>query len=653
MSNHVPSVQTDQPVKIPVNKKRLLLFKVMALLVPFLLLLLLEGYLRLIGYGHDLSLFVEDPQKKGFLVMNKHASEKYFTKAENATIGNQEIFRQVKTPGTFRVFVLGESTTIGYPYFYNGSFHRWLQYRLMHTFPEKNFEIINVSLTAVNSYTVLGFAREIVNFEPDAVLVYTGHNEYYGALGVGSTSTIASNPYLVRFILKLREFRLTQLISQIVMGIKKSLTIQKVDLRENLMKRMAARQQIVYNSKEYNLGVEQFKTNVNALCRLLSQHHVPVFISNLVSNEKDLKPFISLPGNSAKSAQYLYQQATDAYNQKNFKKAKQLYIQAKEMDLLRFRAPEALNLFIQELPAKYPGVHLVDAKKSFEQHSPQGIIGKETILEHVHPNLYGYAILSNAFYQAMKEHKLIENNSKSELDFKTLLQQMPITMVDSLKGAYEIMMLKEGWPFNEPMLPEVKKEKTTEESLAGAVAVKQISWGEAMNRLLKHYLVNNNQRGALKVTEALLLNQPYDREIYVQAGKLSMNLDDYNKAAFYLKKAFDMENNLETAQSLYITMLKADKPEEAMPYLSYAASQNQSNFPLSQLQLFVQQLIALKSRYQHDTTNINLSNQLAAGYLQFANTAAASKYINKSLRLDSDNGVALQLKKQVQAILAK
>ncbi len=192
-----------------------------------------------------------------------------------------------------------------------------------------------------------------------------------------------------------------------------------------------------------------------------------------------------------------------------------------------------------------------------------------------------------------------------------------------------------------------------EERLAGAMAVKQISWGEAMTRLLKYYSANNNQIGALKVTEALVLEHPNEPTFYVQAGKLSLNLDNYDLAAFYLEKAFAMENTTETAQMLYVTFLKSDQPEKALPYLRYAANQKQPNYLVNQLQGFVQQLIALKNRYKQDSTNINLTNQLAAGYLQFANSAAASKYIHKSLQLDGNNAVALQLKKQAQAIASK
>ncbi|WP_082111499.1 GDSL-type esterase/lipase family protein [Spirosoma radiotolerans] len=632
-------------------KKRLWLFKGIALLLPLFALILVEGLLRLVGYGHDVRLFVEDPKQKEFWVMNQYASEKYFTETDNATIGNFEPFRKRKADGTLRIFVLGESTTIGYPYMHNGSFHRWLQYRLLQTFPEKEFEIINLSLTAVNSYTVFGFAQELAEYQPDAVLVYTGHNEYYGALGVGSTSSLARSPHLVRFVLRLREFRLMQLINHLLTGVRKAVMGKQVDLRENLMKRMAADQQIPYGSATYQQGIDQFQTNLTDLCQLLTSQKIPVFISNLVSNEKDLKPFISSPGSdAATSAQQQYQLARQAYAQGNFRQARHAFVQAKELDLLRFRAPEAMNKVIRDVAARYPGVTVVDTRARFNQYSPQRILGKETLLEHVHPNLLGYSLLSDAFYEALKKQQLITPNPKDELSFDQLRQRMPITAVDSLKGAYEIMILKEGWPFNELMPAEEKRNKTIEEQLAGGLVVKQIAWRDAMNQLAAYYAKANNPAKTVQVTEALLLEYPYEPSLYDQASKQWLAQTKNEQAVVYLKKAFQLENTFERAQQLFITLLKLDQPEAAMPYLQFAATHNPSTFSLIELQAFVDQLIAIKKQYAADSTNVNLSNQLAAGYLKFANASAAAKYVARSLELDKNNALARQLNKQILSI---
>jgi tetratricopeptide (TPR) repeat protein len=575
--------------------KRQSVFKIIAALLPFLVLLVLEGALRLFGYGHDLAVFTEDPARKGYLVLNPHASKRYFANQQNATYGNAEPFTAKKAPGVFRIFVLGESTTIGYPYMNNGSFHRWLQYRLSQTYPGRDFEVINLSFTAVNSYTVLDFGKAVLDYEPDAVLVYTGHNEYYGAMGVAATKGIGHNRMLARWLMNLRGWRLTQLMASLSDKAAGLISGEKVDLRENLMKRMATDEQIAFGSDAYQAGLDQFRANMDELALATSARGIPLLISNLVSNEKDLKPFISIPDGQGKSADTHYQSGIRLYKTGNYNAAKKELVRAKELDALRFRAPEALNTLLTDIAHAHEGVTLVDARALFESRSAGYILGKETLLEHVHPNLYGYALLSEAFYQSLRKAGLLPAPS-AEMPFEVLQKQMPITQVDSLKGAYEMMILQEGWPFNIPMPADEKRAKTEEEQLAGALVVKQISWRDAMARLQQHYAAARDTAGMLRVTEALALDDRLNVVHFDNAGKLSIALGLNRQAVNYLSKAFRMENSFERARMLFVILLKMDQPAEALPYVSYAAAHNTSRFNLNELLSFVERQVEAKKR---------------------------------------------------------
>jgi tetratricopeptide (TPR) repeat protein len=497
---------------------------------------------------------------------------------------------------------------------------------------------------------VLGFGREVLDYQPDAVLVYTGHNEYYGALGVGSTSYLGRNPYLVRLVLKLRELRLMQLMSGGVTSLGRLFSGAKVDPRETLMQRMAAEQQIPYGSEVYRSGIHQFETNLNDLLRLLNERRVPVLVSTLVSNEKDLRPFISAPGEGEASADGQFRLGQQAYGRGDFARAKAHYVRAKELDLLRFRAPEALNAVIRRLVPRYPSAHLVDAKAAFQSHSPHGIVGGETLLEHVHPNLLGYALLSDAFYTGLQRAEVVAPRPDREMSLAELRARMPVTRVDSLRGAYEIGMLKEGWPFNEPLPPAAPRHKSVEEKLAGALAVKQLAWGEAMRQLQTHYLRSREEAAALRVTEALALEYPHEPGYWAQAGGLCMNLGQFERAVFYLKKSFDRENTFATAKNLFVTLLKLDRPEEARVYLAYAAAHNTSATPLDPLLGLVDRVVALKAAYRKDSARVPHCIQLAEAYLQFANGRAARKYVDEALRLEPRNPAALALLARIEAL---
>ena len=650
-------------------------------MLPVLILVFLEIVLRLCNYGYDYSLFKEDSGNKNYLVMNPDASKKYFQNQEIATTGNRELFKKIKDSNTIRIFVLGESTTIGYPYFHNGSFHRFLLYRLMHEMPDKNFEIINVSLTAVNSYTVLGFAKQVMNYQPDAVLIYTGHNEYYGALGVGSTQQLGGNIFLVNTVLFLRDFKITQLLSNTYKSIASLFSKHSAMPSKDRMELMAADQQISYGSKKFNEGIEQFKTNMDETLRMFNQHHIPVFVSNLVSNEKDIPPFISeLPDSlHLNNFEKNFQNAMRAFNQNDFplaidcfqtanliysnnadcnyylgksflKKgnsinAKLYFNTAEDLDLLRFRAPHQMNDIIDSLCKKYSDAHFVDTKSLFEKYSGNHIIGDELILEHVHPNLKGYALLSEAFYKAMTKAGLFKVKPGNEMSFDELVQTMPVTKVDSLAGAYKIFNLKRMWPFVKGQA--IKKDTlnviSEEEQLAYNIAFNHKSWFQSLSDLYDYNIHQQNLLKAKKVMEALVLEYPTNELYYEKAANICGELKDNKNAVFYFTKAFNLNASFEKARDILVLYLQLDEPAKALPYINYAIGKNISGFDLNSLEKATIEMIQLKQRIEKDSLNKQLLNEIAYKYYTMGNKDGANKYAEKVLKIDANDSVALSL----------
>ncbi|MBN2524710.1 MAG: hypothetical protein JXB24_15675 [Bacteroidales bacterium] len=647
-----PGIAPSRFPQKPIGKKKLLVFKFVAILLPFIFLLLLEAILRLTGYGNSMKLFKEYELDNHYWILNDAVSLKFFTNPENATIGFDEIFRKEKSPETFRIFVLGESTAQGFPYTYNVSFHRWLKYRMMHTFPEINFEIINVALTAVNSYTVLDFAKKITGYEPDAVLIYVGHNEYYGALGVGSTSKLGNNVHLVRFQMKSKQLRLVQLIFHILNKLNDEAITKSSIGDPGLMERMAADYNITYGSRQYERGIKQFEANMNAVCRFLSGKKIPVFISNLVSNEKDMEPFISDTANSEQSAAYQYALAEQAYQKGDFKLAKELYVKAKDMDLLRFRAPEEFNRVIADITTRYSGIYLADTKRLFEEHSPHGILGRETILEHVHPNLFGYALLSESFYQTLKQQTIIALQGKQEMSFEQLLEQMPLSDLDSLKGVYTIQRMMNSWPFNiNNNQPDdsgsINLEHSVEGMLADNIVTGTMHWYNAMALLSKHYEETNNLREAFKLAESRVLEFPYEVNAYLTSAREGNKLGEKKKAALYLIKAFQLEPDPAKAEDISILLMDTDQPEKALPYFDYLIAHDSTVETHISSRAVVQEIIRLKSSLDADSDNISLLNQIAHQYWLTQNTDVSLKYINKALEVDPLNEKSLEILEKI------
>jgi len=603
---------------------KLKLFKITAGIIPLLILVLVELCLRWGGYGHDTHLFITDPDNPSLIVMNQYASTRFFSDTMNATKGYAEPFSREKAPGTLRIIVLGESTAEGYPYFHNGSFHRWLQYRLMHTFPNRKIEVINLALTAVNSYTIRDFSEEVAQVQPDAVLIYIGHNEYYGALGVGSTSNIGSNRTAIRFLLQVRKLKIAQLFQNIIYSLRHAGT----DNRENLMKRMVASQSIPYGSSDYLKGIAQFKENMNDVCSTFQEKNIPVFISTLVANLKDLRPFVTDSSNRGITADQYFVAGKLSYHAGESTNASRDFMRAKELDLLRFRAPEAIDSAIRQLPSKFNNVHLVDSRALFESNEPHHIIGNETLLEHVHPNLFGYALLSDAYYQSLKKYKIIDPDTTQEMPFSQLLTKMPITKVDSLNGAYQILRLRAGWPFNEKIPFSFKIGNSLDEQIAGPLSVNRINWMTAMNQLFQQSMAHHDKVTALKAAEAVSLENPSNTTYYIYSARLNYELGNMEESAYYFKRCFMQDPTDQNAMNLSIFYIKTEQPDSALKWANLCLQKNPDNRSHLIWRDLVAELNGAIREMKKGTIDPLLKERIASAYSRLGEQQLAKKYQN-------------------------
>jgi tetratricopeptide (TPR) repeat protein len=448
---------------------------------------------------------------------------------------------------------------------------------------------------------------------------------------------------------------------------------------------MARDQKIIFNSELYKLGVKQFDANLEQILEIFSVRNIPVFLSTLVSNEKDLKPMLSertgqniddkqwdekfatgekllLNGDTVKAYKIFsdlnkvdstyalthYYLGRIAYKAGKFSEAKACFKNASELDALRFRGPEQMNEIIRKKAGEFKNVILVDTKKAFEANSSHGIVGNELILEHLHPNLKGYFVISVAFYNALKASMLLSLDWGNEIQSEKIYRELPITLVDSLYGLYGTWFLKEGWPFNEPMPEEEKREKTFEEKLAGGLVTRQVKWGEAMNALYEQYLKESNFLGALKITEGLILEFPYDARLYSRALKLANELKYYDLANYYGRKGFLLDSNFEFARALFINYLKIDKPDLAMPFIDFCIKNNNGSVNLQPLKEMVDEILASKSKIDGESTQIGYLKKIAHNYFMMGNYEAAIKYIKVVLQTWPDDKETLNLVTEIR-----
>ncbi|MGE4605329.1 MAG: tetratricopeptide repeat protein, partial [Myxococcota bacterium] len=98
---------------------------------------------------------------------------------------NDQRFLSKKPTNTYRVFCVGGSTTYGRPYGDVTSFCGWLRVLLPIADPSRSWELINSGGISYASYRVAALMEELVQYQPDLFIIYSGHNEFLEARTYG------------------------------------------------------------------------------------------------------------------------------------------------------------------------------------------------------------------------------------------------------------------------------------------------------------------------------------------------------------------------------------------------------------------------------------------------------------------------------------
>jgi len=536
-----PKHMPDPAAAPDISPAKKWLFRSAAFLIPILILALLEAGLRLFGYGGNSTLFVSTPDEKSvYYGINRNVGRRYFFMDSFIPTPRKDLFLKEKPKDCYRIFVLGESTTAGFPYGNNVTFTRILNRRLSDTFPNRRIEIVNTAMTAICSYTLSDFMDEILAQKPDAILIYTGHNEYYGALGVGSMESLGRSRAIVKTYLKLQRFKTVMLLRDAIGRVRKRGDRAREDLENDPMKTVMARivkdPGIPLRSRAYELGQNQFVSNLRDILRKAKNAGIPVIVSELVSNVRDQAPFVSMERDSLPPAGAVFQRARNLEKNGNYDEARKAYYLAKDLDALRFRAPEAFNAAIRQLASEFD-VPVVPMKSRFEAASPHGLVGNNLMHEHLHPKIDGYFLMADAFFEAMRRERLIsdrwdEKNIRPSSEYR---KSWGYTGLDSAYAALSVTQLKGGWPFRPGSEPNRALDLYRPSTRADSIALDILKTGNSTLELghiqLARYYESRGELGrAFKEYEALIYTVPALDLFYQPAVKVLLEMNQYEKA---------------------------------------------------------------------------------------------------------------------------
>ena len=355
---------------------RALLFRLVAFCLPLLVLLCVEGVWQLVAPERP---FVDVPGHPEYMTVNPAYGARYFRGFQPQVAFNP--FRKSKPDGTLRIVALGGSSTAGYPYHFYHAFPERLATQLRARAPLRRVEVVNLGMTAASSHVLRDLTPAVTRIEPDAVMIYAGHNEYYGAFGAGSSALGPGRSlWMKRTALLLKR-------SKVFQGLER-LIAPPVERDRTMMARSVGDASIEFEGEAYNTGLRQFGANLESMLRQLRAAGIPVYLATVVSNLAGQPP---LGDNTAALEAYANGRAD--LESGDSLSAWAAFEQAKDLDNVRFRAPTPINEIIRQLAEEY-GARMIDLA---------GYVWEDFLFsDHLHPTAAGHELMAKAFASALE-----------------------------------------------------------------------------------------------------------------------------------------------------------------------------------------------------------------------------------------------------------
>jgi tetratricopeptide (TPR) repeat protein len=413
-----------------------------AAMLPVVVIVAVELLLRIVGVAAEgRTPFVPVEGREEYVALSPEFGKRYFTGFTPSVASNP--FLPEKPDSTFRVFVLGGSSAAGFPYSFYYGFPGRLRERLESYIPDLRVEVINLGMTAVNSYTLWHLKDYLLQYEPDAIAIYAGHNEYYGAFGAGSTMySLGNRIWLKRLTLRLKGSALYSLLEGLIVQAPTGADAAAAQGR-TMMAQVVGDRSITLGDDIYAAGIRQFEANLSEVVETFVDADIPVYLATVASNLRS-----QLPLGENRKAHEEFARAEGLLNVDG-PAATQSYIRAKDLDDIRFRAPEEINDVIRTA-ADAAGVTLVDVQSRFRAAAPGGVEGEEQFVDHLHPTFEGYDRIAEQFYEAMQSHPLLQRSRRQNLHRPPI----DIDPIDRATAAIQVIRLKSGFPFRNDLTPE-------------------------------------------------------------------------------------------------------------------------------------------------------------------------------------------------------
>ena len=391
-----------------------------------------------VGFAAWSPLFEQERQPDGTV--------RYTTSRNKRNLFNKQTFSRRKPAGTTRIFCLGGSTTFGRPYDDTTSFAGWLREFAAAADPDRNYEVINAGGVSYASYRVARLMEELVDYEPDLFICYTGHNEF---LEHRTYRDIHATPEFIRdagsLLSRTRVYSTARrLYDNLATGGPAKATTISSDI-EAILDQTVGPQSYERNEVFQAQVLAHFEESLHRIIDIAASAEADVIFVDPASNLKDCSPFKSQHRSDLSEADFhrvheLIDQSRTAKTSGDMASALALLDRAIEIDdrfallhyergrvllatkqrdlamtaFIRARDEDvcplrALSLTRQTLTdvAGERGIRLIPYSSLLESHNGDEVPGAEQFLDHVHPTIEGNQLLGRLLVDELIEMQVL------------------------------------------------------------------------------------------------------------------------------------------------------------------------------------------------------------------------------------------------------
>lgn len=370
-----------------------------------------------VGFESVVPLFVPDESGEQMTIADGRL--RYFAR---------DSFPATKGDNTFRIFCLGGSTVQGRPFSIETSFPTWLRLSLSVADKSRTWEVINCGGVSYASYRLIPILEECLRYEPDLILICTGHNEFLEDRTYGEIKETGS---LHRVLGHSRVYTLAR--SVLIAPPRNERPVMTTDVQARLDYQGGLASYHRDDAWHENV-VSHFKSNLRRMATVSANADVPVMFLMPPSNLADSPPFKTEPNEvMAEQVTSLVQDAQARYKDDlpaaiglleqaceldprhaanlfelgrayesagAFAKASETFVRARDQDICPLRMTSSLQAVWADF-VREQNVLSLNLDSYLTSQSRNRLTGNELLVDHIHPSFKGNQMIANEIVRAM------------------------------------------------------------------------------------------------------------------------------------------------------------------------------------------------------------------------------------------------------------